>query len=71
MENNIKLRFSIKDIVWFMLSNQAMSAPIANWSVSGNYGTPITVYYVTLPGVHQGLEDRYLFTSKEELLNSL
>jgi len=73
MENNIKLKYSIKDIVWFMLNNKPASAPIVNWNITGNFGSslPIITYYVSHSQINQGMYERDLYNSKEELLKSL
>jgi len=73
MENNIKLKYSIKDIVWFMLNNKPVSAPIVNWNVTGNFGgsLPLIDYYVAYSPINQGINEKDLYNSKEELLKSL
>lgn len=72
----IETRFNVDDEVYFMHKNKVASAKVAAFQVYAHkpYNDKVVtgaIYYLKNSGKSDGYTEEELFTSKEELLNSL
>lgn len=69
---DIKTRFKVGDVVFFMHNNKVQEGTIKRITVTIESCTEIR-YKVTMKGIFNGksLLENNIFSSKEELLNSL